>query len=260
MSEVHGVESRACPVSGEVLGSGEFVSRSAVNRVVTAVSDLPELLGDLEYAAAGLRRGESSAGGVPSSKEPVNLGLVVEVWDLSEVLWEWAQALLVFVMGPRYSVPRGDWRGVRRVFTEYRDRIGGWAEAPELVEAVLFAVRRLERLASPDARRLMFAGRCPSCGLEVLASPDASEVSCACGVVVDVAEARGRLLEEAGRRALPRPRAREVAELIALRVIPDATVRQWCSRGRLQPVAFSSGRRLYRPADIAALATARCGV
>ena len=71
---------------------------------------------------------------------------------------------------------------------------------------------------------------------------------------VDVAEARSAMLAAAGERPLPRPRAREVAEILVHRPIPDATVRQWCSRGRLAPVNVRGGVRLYRPRDIADLA------
>lgn len=89
-----------CPVSGESLLGGQTISRTAVARVGTAVSDLPELLADLDYVAGGLSHGDSAVGGgVPSSKEPVNLSLVLEVWEAVDLLAEWANALLVFVMG-----------------------------------------------------------------------------------------------------------------------------------------------------------------
>lgn len=253
-------EVRVCPVTGELLGEGEFVSRSAVNRLVTAVSDLPELIDDLAYAARGLHRGMQPAAGIASSREPVNLGLLLEVDEMTDALWTWAQALTTFVMGPRYCVPRGDWAAVRRVFTAYRDRICGWVEAPQLVDEVCYAVRRLEHLASPSVRVMSFVGRCPACGTEVMAREDTVEAGCECGELVDVSEARRRLLEEAGLRALHRPRAREVAQILARRLIPDATVRKWCSRGRLQPVGYSGALRLYRPIDIVELATARNAV
>ena len=91
-----------CPVSGESLLGGQTISRTAVARVGTAVSDLPELLADLDYVAGGLSHGDSAVGGgVPSSKEPVNLSLVLEVWEAVDLLAEWANALLVFVTGPK---------------------------------------------------------------------------------------------------------------------------------------------------------------
>ena len=244
-----------CPVTGELLGSGEVVSRSAVNRMVTQLSDLPELMGDLEYASSGLCSGEFVGGGVPSSTEPVNLSLALEVWALGDGLWEWAQALTSWVMGPRYQVRRDDWRLIRQAFVVYADHVRRWVEAPMLIEAVDFAMHRLEALASPARRRLVFAGRCPACTGEVMAREDAESASCrGCGVEVDVAEARSAMLAAAGERPLPRPRAREVAEILVHRPIPDATVRQWCSRGRLAPVNVRGGVRLYRPRDIADMA------
>lgn len=247
---------RRCPVTGELLSSGEFVSQSAVNKLVTAVSDLPELMADLEYAAGGLRSGEAVASGVASSREPVNLSLMLEVGEMAEALHVWAQALTSFVMGPRYSVRRGDWRLIRRCFVAYRDRISGWVEAPLLVDEVVYAVRRLERLASPLEKGLRFVGRCAGCGEELMALPSAFAVECLeCGTITDVEAARHRMLEEAGRLELPRPRAVEVAQILVGRPIPDATVRSWCKRSRLLPVPVP-GRRLYRPADIVALVEA----
>lgn len=244
-----------CPVTGELLAGGEVVSRSAVNRLTTSVSDLPELMGDLEYAASGLRSGDSAGGGVPSSKEPVNLALVLEAWALGDGLWEWAQALTSWVRGPKYLVRRGDWRLIRQTFVVYADHVRRWEEAPKLIEAVDFAMHRLEALASPAHRRLVFAGRCTACSGEVMAREDAELATCrTCGAQVNVVEARNLMLTAAGERALPRPRAREVAEILVRRAIPDATVRQWCSRGRLQPSAVRSGVRLYLPRQIADLA------
>lgn len=112
-----------CPVSGEPLLGGQTISRTAVARVGTAVSDLPELLDDLDYVAGGLSHGDSAVGGgVPSSKEPVNLSLVLEVWEAVDLLAEWANALLVFVMGPKYRLPVGkDPRAIRRVFQSHAE-------------------------------------------------------------------------------------------------------------------------------------------
>lgn len=244
-----------CPVSGEPLLGGQTISRTAVARVGTAVSDLPELLDDLDYVAGGLSHGDSAVGGgVPSSKEPVNLSLVLEVWEAVDLLAEWANALLVFVMGPKYRLPVGkDPRAIRQVFQLHADRARTWGEAPQMVEAVLWAVGRLERLASPVSKRLAFAGRCPSCACEVMAKEDQAEAACVgCGQMVDVAQARAQMLEVAASRPLPRARAIEVAELVCRRPIPDATVRSWCKRGKLAPVG-DSVRRLYRAGDIVAL-------
>lgn len=46
-----------CPVSGEPLSGDQIISRTAVARVGAAVSDLPELLDDLDYVAGGLSQG-----------------------------------------------------------------------------------------------------------------------------------------------------------------------------------------------------------
>ena len=235
-----------CPVTGEPLSPGEFVSRAAVARLRSCVSDLPQLMGDLQYAVGGLRHGDSPAGGaVAASRPPVNLQLMLEVDEMGEALVVWARALLVHVMGPEYGVRSGDWHTARRVIQAHADAVRRWADGPACVDEVAYSVARLERS-------------------DLLAGDLDLTVECReCGTGVDVDEARGAMLEGARALVLPRPRARRVAEVLARRPIPEATVRQWCCRGRLLPVPGARpGRRLYRVADLVALAEAssrRCG-
>ena len=254
-----------CPVTGQPLSPGEFVSRAAVARLRSCVSDLPQLMGDLQYAVAGLRHGDSPAGGaVASSRPPVNLQLMLEVDEMGEALLVWARALLVHTMGSEYGVRSGDWHTVRRVIQAHADAVRRWADGPDCVDEVAYSVARLERLASPAHRRLTFVGKCAECGSDLLAGDLDFTVECReCGTGVDVDEARGAMLEGARLLVLPRPRARRVAEVLARRPIPEATVKTWCHRGRLLPVPGARpGRRLYRVADLVALAEAsarRCG-
>ena len=254
-----------CPVTGEPLSPGEFVSRAGAARLRSCVSDLPQLMGDLQYAIAGLRHGDSPVGGaVASSRPPVHLQLMLEVDEMGEALVVWARALLVHTMGPEYGVRSGDWPTVRRVIQAHADAVRRWADGPACVDEVAYSMRRLERLASPAHRRLTFVGKCVKCGADLLAGHLDFTVECReCGTSIDVDEARGAMLERARALVLPRPRARRVAEVLARRPIPEATVRQWCCRGRLLPVPGAhAGRRLYRVSDMVALAEAssrRCG-
>lgn len=254
-----------CPVTGEPLSPGETVSRAAVARLRSCVSDLPSLMGDLQYAVGGLRHGDSPVGGgVAASRPPVNLQLMLEVDEMGEALIVWARALIVHVMGTEYGVRRGDWTAVRNVIQAHADAVRRWAVGPACVDEVAYSVARLERLASPAHRRLTFVGKCAECGSDLLAGDLDLTVECRqCGTGIDVDEARGAMLSVARALVLPRPRARRVAEVLARRPIPEATVRQWCCRGRLLPVPGARpGRRLYRVADLVALAEAsarRCG-
>ena len=254
-----------CPVTGEPLPPGETVSRAAVARLRSCVSDLPSLMGDLQYAVGGLRHGDSPVGGgVAASRPPVNLQLMLEVDEMGEALIVWARALLAHVMGSEYGVRSGDWTAVRRVIQAHADAVRRWADGPACVDEVTYSVARLERLASPSHRRLTFVGRCAECGSDLLAGDLDLTVECReCGTGIDVDEARGAMLSVARALVLPRPRARRVAEVLARRPIPEATVRQWCCRGRLLPVPGAhAGPRRYRVADLVELAeasTRRCG-
>ncbi|MCD4549689.1 helix-turn-helix domain-containing protein [Schaalia sp. lx-260] len=242
-----------CPITGEPLRSGEFVSQSAVNRLRVVVSDLPQLMGDLDYALAGLSHGDPPGGGGASSKEPLNLALALEVWDMQDAVNVWACELASWVMGPKYFVKRGNWCAVRETFRQYADVAKRWVQAPAFVDEVVYAVHRLERLASPCSQALVFAGRCAECGTDLLVERYVDAAVCrSCGARSDVEESRQAMLDAIATRPFPRARAVEVAQILTGRVIPDATVRSWCHRGKLHAVE-GVGPRLYRPGDIAAL-------
>lgn len=247
------MEFRRCPITGELLADAEFVSRSAVNQLVTALSDLPDVVADLEYrASAGSKDGLGVGGGVASSKEPFNLSLMVEVWQLMAVLQKWAQALTEFVMGEKYWVRSNDPFLIRQTFIAYRDQIRGWSSAPEMVNAVKNAVARLEWHVLNERKSYRFAGWCPECGDEIRQVEGAAD-SCACGYEFDFDELRQLMVEDALNRLLSRAKARELAEMVMRRSIPQGTVRSWVSRGQLKPERVAGGRLLYRARDMVEL-------
>lgn len=240
-----------CPVTGEPLSPGETVSRAAVARLRACVSDLPDLMQDLQYAVAGLKRGSGGGGWIPAAREPVNLQLMLDIDEMGDTLHTWAASLEEHAGSHRW-VHRRDWDAVRGVFSLHANAVRRWEEAPQMIDEVTYAVHRLERLASPGARASVFVGRC-ECGWELLARPGAPEVECRqCGAVWDVEASRAALVEAALGRPLPLPRAVEVARIVS----PDvrySTVRSWISRGRLTPALVDDrGRRLYRAGDIIA--------
>lgn len=256
MSDSTGV--RVCPVTGEPLLDGEYLSRGGAARVRVAASSLPALMSDLAYAAShGVRTGEhAGGGGVQRSRPPVNLGLMIEVDEMTDAVLTWATLLISHVMGPSYWVRPGDWWMVARVFALYEDKLRRWKDGAQCADEVLYSVTRLERLASPGRQRLVFVGECSACGADLLVrDPDEEATTCReCDSVEQIAEAWERLLSKARESLLPRTRATRVAEILAGMQIKDATVRKWTQRCRLAPRARRGGVRLYRVGDIETLA------
>nr|DAS96924.1 MAG TPA: TFIIB-TERMINAL DOMAIN, TFIIB, TRANSCRIPTION INITIATION [Caudoviricetes sp.] len=252
---------RVCPVTGEPLLDGEFLSRGGAARVRVATASMPGLMSVLAYAAShGVRTGEQVGGaGVPSSRAPLNLALMIEVDEMCDAILTWATLLLSHVMGPSYWVRPGDWWMVSRVFDLHEDKLRRWSEAEQCADEVLYSVSRLERLASPGRQRLVYVGSCSQCDADLLVrDPDEDATTCReCGAVEQIAEAWERLLSKARESLLPRTRATRVAEILAGAQIKDPTVRKWTQRGQLAPRARRGGDRLYRVGDIERLATRR---
>lgn len=259
MSET--MNDRTCPVTGEPLLDGEFLSRGGAARVRVATASMPGLVSDLAYAAShGVRTGEQVGGaGVPSSRAPLNLALMIEVDEMCDSILTWATLLLSHVMGPSYWVKQGNWWGVADVFKTHEDKLRRWSEAAQCADEVLYSVARLERLASPGRQRLVYVGSCSQCDADLLVrDPDEDATTCReCGAVEQIDEAWERLLSKARESLLPRTRATRVAEILAGAQIKDPTVRKWTQRGQLAPRARRGGDRLYRVGDIERLATRR---
>ena len=160
---------QVCPVTGEPLIAGEYLSRGGAARVRVAASSLPALMSDLAYAAShGVRTGEQAGGGVQRSRPPVNLGLMLEVDEMTDSILTWATLLISHVMGPSYWVRPGDWRMVASVFALCEDKLRHWSDGAQCADEVLYSVKRLERLASPGRRRLVYIGSCSQCGVDLL--------------------------------------------------------------------------------------------
>lgn len=250
-----------CPVTGESLLPGEYLSRGGAARLRVATQSLPALMSDLAYAAShGVRNGETAGGaGVSSSRAPLNLGLMLEVDEMCDAIITWATLLRAHVMGPSYWVRPGDWWGVAQAFAVHEDRLRRWSEAQQCADEVLYSITRLERLASPGRQRLVFVGECSACGADLLVrNPDEGATTCReCNSIEQIADAWGRLLSKARESLLPRTRATRVAEILAGAQIKDPTVRKWCQRGQLAPRARRGGDRLYRVGDIERMATRR---
>lgn len=246
-----------CPVTREPLLPGEYLSRGGAARLRVATQSLPGLMADLAYITSRKSVPEGGGSTVYSvSSPPLRLALMLEVDEMASALQAWGDELIRLVMGPKYSVPARDWRMVAQLFAAHEDRVRRWPLAPQCADEVLYSIKRLEHLAAPAHARLMFVGKCPRCGADLLAREGTDEVKCReCWQQVDCRTAVVLMMAEAKRLELPRPRATRVAELIVGKAIKDATVRSWCQRRKLRPVSPEVGHRTYRVADIVALAS-----
>ena len=258
MTMSRAMTAEVCPVTGEPLLPGEYLSRGGAARLRVAARGLPSLMADLEYIASRKSvQGEAGgSSGHSTSAPPIRLALMLEVDEMADAIQVWADELIRHVMGAKYGVRARDWLMVARVFEAHEDRVRRWPLAQQCADEVLYSIKRLEHLAAPAHARLVFVGKCPRCSADLLAREGADEVKCReCWQQVDCRTAVVLMMAEAKRLELPRPRATRVAELIVGKPIKDATVRSWCKRQRLRPVSAEVGHRRYRVADIVDLAS-----
>ena len=242
-------EGRFCPVTGELLPSGSSVSASALCRLVVAVSDLPSLMSEVDYALGGLRGAQNSGGGVSRSCEPVNLQLLEEVDEMKDAILVWAAALVAHTH-PGLHIPNG-WRSVRQAFTTHAPKAAGWVEAPTMVDEVCYAIHRLEALASPKREAKVYAGKCQACGSDVEAWPGAEVAEChKCGEEIEVEASRDLMLTRALAIPVFASRARAIVEAIGKVQVKESTFRSYVHRGKLSPVGYRGGRPLYLPSDL----------
>lgn len=250
---------RRCPVTGEPLSGVDTVSRSAVARLVSVVSDLPVVMDTAAYALTGLRAGVSSGGSSFGSKPPLSLALFGEVDEMRDAVDAWAFALLQYVC-PSARYVCGDWVRARAIFRECAPRARQWDEAPMMVDEVVYAVDRISRLSDRRWVDTVFAGPCPECGTDVLVRPGLAQARCSsCGGSIDVGEARSQMLVRLEWKALPREKARRAAEVVCGHQISPSTVRSWIRRGKLMEQVSSAGQVLVSVRDVVALASHRAG-
>ena len=85
-------EARSCPVTGEPLRGDRYVSVTACRRLDEAAQGIVALMGALDAAKAGLRRGQGGGASVtPCSRPPVRLGVVQAASAHERTLLKWAK-------------------------------------------------------------------------------------------------------------------------------------------------------------------------
>ena len=83
---------RSCPVTGEPLRGDRYVSATACQRLDEAAQGIVGLMGALDAAKAGLRRGQGGgAATTPCSRPPVRLGIIQAASAHERTLLKWAK-------------------------------------------------------------------------------------------------------------------------------------------------------------------------
>lgn len=236
-----------CPITGELLPPGATVSATAIRRLTTAVSDLPSLMNEVDYALTGLKNGNTTHASSP--RDPINLQLLNDIDEMKDALLVWAAALVAHTH-PGLHIPSG-WRSIRQAFTIHAPKATGWIEAPTMVDEVCYAIHRLETLASPKHETRIYAGKCHECGNDIEARPGTDIAEChECGEEIDVETSRKLMLTRTLDIPVFASRARIIVEAISKTQVKETTFRSYVHRSKIKPVGYEGGRPLYLPRDL----------
>ena len=148
-------EARTCPVTGEPLRGDRYVSATACQRLDEAAQGIVGLMGALDAAKAGLRRGQGGgAATTPCSRPPVRLGIIQAASAHERTLLKWAKwAGHVIGIGTPQT-----WGSVSFALRGASAHPGR-PELATLIPEVLAAIRAITALVDvPEDHR--FYGRC----------------------------------------------------------------------------------------------------
>ena len=248
-------EARTCPVTGEPLRGDRYVSVTACRRLDEAAQGIVVLMGALDAAKAGLRRGQGGGASVtPCSRPPVRLGIIQAASAHERTLLKWAKWSGHDLL--RVGTPQ-TWGSVAFALRGASAHPGR-PELATLIPEVLAAIRALTALVDvpEDAR---FYGRCLTdlgdrgvCDQPIYAPPGASWARCpACDTQWELQPLRASHLEAAADWLVTPD---EGARLLTQAGYPTraATIRLWKHRGHLTD---TGGR--YHVGDLLAAAARR---
>ena len=247
-------EARSCPVTGEPLRGDRFVSVTACRRLDEAAQGVVALMGALDAAKVGLKRGQGGGASVtPCSRPPVRLGVVQAASAHERTLLKWGKwAGHVIGIGTPQT-----WGGVAFALRGASAHPGR-SELAALIPEVLAAIRALTALVDvpEDAR---FYGRCLTdlgdrgvCDQPIYAAPGSSWARCpACDTQWELQPLLQSHLEAAADWLVTPD---EGARLLTQAGYPTraATIRLWKHRGHLTD---TDGR--YHVGDLLAAAAKR---
>lgn len=248
-------DARSCPVTGEPLRGDRFVSVTACRRLDEAAQGIVALMGALDAAKAGLRRGQGGGASVtPCSRPPVRLGVVQAASVHERTLLKWAKWVAHDLLG--IGTPQ-TWTEVSWAFRGASAHPGR-PELATLIPEVLAAIRALTALVDiPEDHR--FYGRCltdlgdaGTCDQPIYAPPGSSWARCpACDTQWELQPLLASHLEAAADWLVTPD---EGARLLTQAGYPTrpGTIRLWKHRGHLTD---QDGR--YHVGDLLAAAARR---
>ena len=249
-------EVRSCPVTGEPLRGDRYVSAAACQRLDEAAQGVVVLMGALDAAKAGLRRGQGGGTSVtPCSRPPVRLGVVQAASAHERTLLKWAKWAAHDLLG--ITTPQ-TWTDVSWALRGASAHPGR-PELAALIPEVLAAIRAITALVDvPEDVR--FYGRCLTdlgddrgvCDQPIYAPPGSSWARCpACDTQWELQPLLQSHLEAAADWLVTPD---EGARLLTQAGYPTraATIRLWKHRGRLTD---HEGR--YHVGDLLAAAARR---
>lgn len=248
-------EARSCPVTGEPLRGDRYVSVTACQRLDEAAQGIVALMGALDAAKAGLRRGQGGGASVtPCSRPPVRLGVIQAASAHERTLLKWAKWAGVVILGGGTPQTWGAVSGILKRAAQYPGR----PELAALIPEVLAAIRALMALVDvPEDHR--FYGRCLAdlgdrgvCDQPIYAAPGSSWARCpACDTQWELQPLLASHLEAAADWLVTPD---EGARLLTQAGYPTraATIRLWKHRGH---VTDTDGR--YHIGDLLAAAARR---
>lgn len=248
-------DARSCPVTGEPLRGDRYVSVTACRRLDEAAQGIVALMGALDAAKVGLRRGQGGgAATTPCSRPPVRLGIIQAASAHERTLLKWAKWTACDILGIATPQTWGSVAFALRGASAHPGR----PELAALIPEVLAAIRALTALVDvpEDAR---FYGRCLTdlgdrgvCDQPIYAAPGSSWARCpACDTQWELQPLLASHLEAAADWLVTPD---EGARLLTQAGYPTraATIRLWKHRGNLTD---QDGR--YHVGDLLAAAAHR---
>lgn len=238
------MSARSCPVTGEPLRGDRYVSGEACRRLEEVARTIPDLMGALDAAKAGLKRGQGGgAATTPCSRPPVRLGVIQAASAHERTLLKWGKWVARALLGIATPQTWADVSWALRGASAHPGR----PELAVLIPEVLAAIRGITALVDvPDDAR--FYGRCLTdlgdrglCDQPIYAADGASWARCpACGTQWELQPLLASHLEAAADWLVTPD---EGARLLTQAGYPTrpATIRVWKHRGHLH----DQGGRYY---------------
>lgn len=224
-------------------------------QLTDCLREVPGTWSDILTSARKLDVGAGSVGGgggKASSQEPVNLDALDKARTLEVILRGWAEQ--VSVVAPSFTPPQIAARLYRQQAWILRQEWAG-----DLLQELRDALNDCNR-ATDRAGQRVFAGMCPTehdgnvCGQPLYALTGRPYARCReCQQEWDVSDWRERALAAAEyQHGTAAEISRMLSDPVTREALPQATIRQWARRGKLEAAwcQVADRRNVYRVSDV----------